>query len=145
MLKPYKYRICIYLAILSVLPALLAACSSTPRNMPFSSQMPPAVNMDGLMVGNGNWMALYTYTEDTPTQSNCIDECAKEWIPLYATKQDKPRGDFSVIQRPNKKKQWALVGKPLYYWTHDTEVGQADGGEVSPQWKPFLVPDSNNQ
>lgn len=125
--------------LFSLLSLLLMACSSQLLNAPLSSKMPPAVNLNGLMVGNGNWMALYTYAADTPKKSNCVGACAKEWIPLYANVQDTQRGDFSVIQRPDGKKQWALVGKPLYYWAHDKKKGIAAGGEANPQWNPFWV------
>lgn len=96
--------------------------------------------MNGLMVGNGNWMALYTYAADTSSQSHCIDACAKQWPPLYANKEDTARGDFTIIQRPDGKKQWALTGKPLYYWANDIETGKAEGGKIDERWKPFLVP-----
>lgn len=117
----------------------LVACASSSRETPFSSQMPPAVNMDGLMVGNGNWLALYTHAADTATQSRCTAACIQEWQPLYAQKTDTPRGDFGIIQRPDGTKQWTLMGKPLYYWVHDTETGKAQGGENNPNWSPFLV------
>jgi predicted lipoprotein with Yx(FWY)xxD motif len=32
---------------------------------------------------------------------------------------DKASGDYSVITRDDGKKQWALKGKPLYFWAKD--------------------------
>ncbi|MFZ1363581.1 MAG: hypothetical protein WAS90_01570, partial [Brachymonas denitrificans] len=95
----------------------LAGCASTSSNAPSASDMPPAVNAGGIMVGTANRMTLYTFDKDGVNQSNCNDQCAVNWPPLLAGSSDVGRGDFSVLTRADGRKQWALVGKPLYFWS----------------------------
>jgi len=115
--------------IATVTAALLAACAST---MPDAG---PARMADGMLVGP-NGMTLYTFDRD-PTgagKSVCNGPCANNWPPLMAMDSDKPSGDYTVIQRDDGKKQWALKGKPLYYWVKDGKAGDKTGDGVQGVW-----------
>jgi predicted lipoprotein with Yx(FWY)xxD motif len=43
-------------------------------------------------------------------------------------------GDFSVVTRDDGKKQWAVKGKPLYYWAKDSKPGDKTGDGVLGVW-----------
>lgn len=101
--------------------------------------MPPAINVNGVMVGSANRQPLYTYDGDGPLQSNCLDTCTKQWLPFYASAHDVNRGDFSVFTRQDGRKQWALVGKPLYFWAEELHPEQQAGARTDPHWKVFNV------
>lgn len=118
---------------------LLAGCASTSNNSPSASDMPPAVNANGIMVGTANRMTLYTFDKDGVNQSNCNDQCAANWPPLLAGANEVGRGDFSVFQRADGRKQWALVGKPLYYWAKDARPGDVSGDNVNGVWHVFRI------
>lgn len=107
----------------------LAGCAS------MSSGAPAQVS-NGMLVG-ANGMTLYTFDRDTAGsgKSVCNGPCATNWPPLMATDTDKPMGDYSVITRDDGKKQWALRGKPLYYWVRDTKPGDATGDNVQNVWR----------
>ena len=133
-----------YLLLLSgcMLTALLTGCASTMTDtLPSSSDMPPAINANGIMVGTASRLTLYTYDADASNHSNCLDQCLSEWLPLYASDYDESRGDFSVFMRPDGRRQWALVGKPLYFWAGEVRPGEGAGEKADPRWKVFRVAD----
>ena len=63
-----------------------------------------------------------------------------ELAALLADAKAVNRGDFSVFQRDDGRKQWALVGKPLYYWSKDARPGDMSGDMMNNgQWHVFRV------
>jgi predicted lipoprotein with Yx(FWY)xxD motif len=99
-----------------------------------SAYASPAMVADGMLTGS-NGMTLYTFDKDADGKSMCNGPCATNWPPLYATDSDKASGDYSVITRDDGKKQWALKGKPLYYWSKDQKPGDKTGdGFLNNAW-----------
>lgn len=133
LLKPHKLLVATSCAL------VLTACTTPATNVPSVSDMPPAINASGVMVGTASRMTLYTYESDAPNQSNCLDECAVRWPPLFANNSDASRGDFTVFTRPDGRKQWALMGKPLYFWSSEARPGDVAGEAFSPQWRAYRV------
>ena len=80
-----------------------------------------------------------TFDKDGVNQSNCNDQCAVNWPPLLAGSSDVGRGDFSVLTRADGRKQWALVGKPLYFWSKDVRPGDTTGDNVNGTWHVFRI------
>ena len=117
------------LAVIATLTAaLLGGCASM-------SASSPAKVMDGMLVGP-NGMTLYTFDRDVAGsgKSVCNGPCATNWPPLMAADSDKAMGDYMVITRDDGKKQWAMKGKPLYYWIKDTKAGDKTGDGVQSVW-----------
>ena len=114
------------LAILSA--ALLGACAST-------GTMAPATTANGVLTGP-NGMTLYTFDPDPQGagKSVCNGPCATNWPPLMAADSDSARGDYTVLTRDDGKKQWAVKGKPLYYWAKDSKPGDRTGDGVLGKW-----------
>jgi predicted lipoprotein with Yx(FWY)xxD motif len=115
-------------SLLALSAAVLSGCAST-------SPPAPASVADGALVGP-NGMTLYTFDKDMAGsgKSVCNGPCATNWPPLMATDSDKASGDYSVVTRDDGKKQWALKGKPLYYWVKDTKPGDKTGDGVLTVW-----------
>ena len=101
--------------------ALLGGCAFMPSSN-------PAMMSGGMLVGS-NGMTLYTFDRDVAGsgKSVCNGPCAANWPPLMAMDSDKPMGDYMLITRDDGKKQWAMKGKPLYYWSKDTKAGDKTG------------------
>jgi predicted lipoprotein with Yx(FWY)xxD motif len=116
-----------YLTIAVLTAALLGGCASL--------SSPPAKVADGVLVGP-NGMTLYTFDRDVTGsgKSVCNGPCATNWPPLMAAETDKASGDYTVITRDDGKKQWAMKGKPLYYWIKDTKAGDRTGDGVQNVW-----------
>jgi predicted lipoprotein with Yx(FWY)xxD motif len=58
------------------------------------------------------------------SRKSCIDL----WLPAYASADDKPVGKWTVVDRPDGKKQWAYDGFALYKSVLDKEPGDVLGG-----------------
>ena len=79
---------------------------------------------------------LYVFTNDknTANGSSCNNGCAVEWPPLLAKNNDKGNGDFSIINRDDKRKQWAYHGMPLYRFIDDSMPGDTLGENDEKNW-----------
>lgn len=118
------------LALALLLSATLAACAAY-ETRPAA----PAMASNDMLSGS-NGMTLYTFDKDVADsgKSACNGPCATNWPPLYATDGDKASGDYSIITRDDGKKQWALKGKPLYYWAKDKKPGDRTGDGFNNVW-----------
>lgn len=96
----------------------------------------PAAVANGVLTGP-NGMTLYTFDKDAAGsgKSTCNGPCATNWPQLLAADSDKASGDYSIVVRDDGKKQWALKGKPLYYWVKDTKPGDMTGDGFNKVWK----------
>lgn len=123
------------LSIAALSVALLGGCAGMSDMMSGMSSSSPAKVADGVLVGP-NGMTLYTFDKDTTGsgKSVCNGPCATNWPPLMASDTDKPSGDYSIVTRDDSKKQWAMKGKPLYYWIKDVKAGDKTGDGVQSVW-----------
>ncbi|MDB5812384.1 MAG: hypothetical protein JWN94_4506 [Betaproteobacteria bacterium] len=109
--------------------ALVIAAGCAP--LPYA----PIKLSSGLMTGN-NGMTLYTFDKDARAtgRSECSGQCATNWPPLIAGDSDNSGGDWSVITRDDGRRQWAWLGKPLYYWSKDQKPGDTTGDNFNQTW-----------
>lgn len=96
---------------------------------------PPMV-ANGIYVGANN-MTLYTFDRDVAGsgKSMCSGPCNTNWPPFMATDADSAAGDFTIITRDDGSKQWAIKGKPVYYWAKDNKPGDTMGDGVNKIWQ----------
>lgn len=81
-----------------------------------------------------NKMTLYTFDKDAKGVSNCYDDCAVKWPPLYGEAgMDLPAG-YSLVERKDGQHQVAYKGKPLYLWFKDKKPGDMTGDGVKGVW-----------
>lgn len=83
---------------------------------------------------DANGMTLYTYDKDTAGVSNCYDQCAVNWPPLFVADGATADGDFTIVERTDGTKMWAYKGMPLYLWVKDTKPGDTTGDGVGEVW-----------
>lgn len=81
-----------------------------------------------------NGMTLYTFRKDAKNKSNCYGGCAASWPPMFASKNAKADGGFTLIKRKDGKMQWAKNGQPLYFWIKDRKSGDTTGHGVGNVW-----------
>ena len=134
----------------------LAACSSaaTPApptaapatQPPAASSAPPAAggavvktatvgDKGTLLVASSNGMTVYTFTKDMKDsgKSACNGDCAGTWPPLTVPAGTTPTGDtgvtgkFATITRDDGSVQVTYNGLPLYFFSGDKKVGDANG------------------
>ncbi len=80
-----------------------------------------------------NDMTLYVFDKDTEGVSNCYDTCATNWPP-YMVDDKMMVENLTVVMRKDGTKQYAMAGKPLYYFAKDLKVGDAMGDGVNGVW-----------
>lgn len=115
---------------------LLAAAIVAITGTTLSAQTIETVKSD---IGNvaasaKNGMTLYTFRNDAANTSNCYGDCAAAWPPFTAAASAQPDGALSVIKRKDGSRQWAMNGKPLYFWAGDSARGDATGNGVGGVW-----------
>ena len=113
-----------HLALLLTLAAGQAA--ATPTQTAQAEGGPILTDMAG--------MALYTFDNDAPGVSNCMDACLANWPALAATADDVAEGDYEVIERADGTRQWTYKGQPLYTFAKDEAPGDVTGDGVNEVW-----------
>jgi len=89
-------------------------------------------------------MTLYTFTNDEPGVSNCVDDCATNWPPLTVESADalvpglNLWGEWGTIERADGTLQVTYNGWPLYYFHEDAAPGDALGEGRGERW--YTVP-----
>jgi predicted lipoprotein with Yx(FWY)xxD motif len=85
---------------------------------------------------------LYLFMKDSENQSVCYGGCANSWPPLLVGSGVEPSpdgigGTLGVAVRNDGNRQVTYGGKPLYYYTPDTNPGDTKGQGVGSVW--FVV------
>lgn len=94
-----------------------------------------SVDIGGQMVLTGaNDMTLYIFDKDSAGVSNCYDDCAAKWPPLFAEDGATPEGEFTLVERTDGTNMWAYKGMPLYFWVDDQAPGDITGDGVGGVW-----------
>lgn len=91
----------------------------------------------GEFLTDAEGMTLYTFTKDEPGVSNCYDECATNWPPVYvegATLPDGVEGELTEIERTDGTMQLAFNGWPLYTFVGDQAPGDTTGQGLNEVW-----------
>ena len=85
--------------------------------------------------------SLYTFENDRndtdadgADDSDCNAGCAVTWPPLFADAGATPRGPFTIVDRDDDTRQWALNGLPLYFFAPDPAPGDTDGEGLGNVW-----------
>ncbi len=110
------------------------ANSSASSEPPPSKQDTPAVPVQVTVVNNRpmlvdlKGMTLYYFErDDSGKKSNCDGKCTERWIPVAASANAQPSGDFTVITRSDGSKMWAFRYRPLYSSHTDKAPGDTNG------------------
>jgi predicted lipoprotein with Yx(FWY)xxD motif len=73
-------------------------------------------------------MTLYYFEQDnTGKTSTCDGKCTERWIPVAASANAQPSGDFTTITRSDGSKMWAFRHRPLYSSNTDKARGDTNG------------------
>ncbi len=103
---------------------------------------------------DSNGMTLYTYDRDKdldrksacegpsePTKDErSAASCSQSWPPLIASTEAKAVGAWTVIERADGKRQWAVGGRPLYRFAKDAYPGATAGDGVQLVWHIAFAP-----
>ena len=103
--------------------------------MAFTANVAIAQSVDetnGILAAAGR--TLYTFDKDAANKSNCNGGCAAAWPPFLVKDSDRTTGEFRAITRDDGTRQWAMNGKPLYFYAADVQAGDAKGDGQGGVW-----------
>lgn len=88
---------------------------------------------------DGTGRALYIWAKDTiPGVSSCTGSCIATWPAFWVDNLVVPSvldpANFSTIIRGDGSKQWAYMGRPLYYYSADKDAGDLYGDGIGNVW-----------
>jgi transforming growth factor-beta-induced protein len=80
---------------------------------------------------------LYAFDSDLGSAgSTCNDSCATSWPPVLVTDGEVANiSGLSLVTRDDGSSQAAYKGRPLYFYSGDTEASDTSGQSVSGWWK----------
>ena len=94
----------------------------------------------GPILTDASGMTLYLFTNDSPGESACADDCAANWPPLTVSAEadavagDGVTGELGTITREDGTLQVTIEGMPLYLYAADGEPGDLSGHQVGGVW-----------
>lgn len=91
----------------------------------------------GTILVDEEGMTLYLFTQDSPGQSVCEDDCLEVWPPLEGEPFAGEGVDDSLlgsIERSDGSVQATYGDWPLYYFAEDTAAGDLNGQGVNDVW-----------
>lgn len=74
-------------------------------------------------------LTLYTWNKDPAGKSTCVGICAESFRPFLAASNSQVLGDWSLLDRSDGTKQWALKGRALYTYVKDVDPGSVRGAD----------------
>jgi len=86
------------------------------------------------ILADASGRTLYTFDKDADNKSNCNGACATNWPPYLVREGERTPATFSVITRDDGARQYALNGKPLYFFAADAQAGDAKGDGKGGAW-----------
>ena len=90
------------------------------------------IEANGMLTASGR--TLYTFDKDAANKSNCNGGCAAAWPPFMVKDGDRMSGEFHEFTRDDGARQWAMNGKPLYFFAADAQPGEAKGDGQGGVW-----------
>jgi predicted lipoprotein with Yx(FWY)xxD motif len=92
----------------------------------------------GAFLTDPSGKTLYTFNQDTTGTSTCTGACIAKWPPFSPSTIVAPSvlraSDFTSVTRADGAKQWAFMGKPLYYYSGDSGPGMTLGQGFGNKW-----------
>jgi predicted lipoprotein with Yx(FWY)xxD motif len=118
------------LALLGALAALLGAssASASPKTKTVAKTATVAA-LDKTVLTTNRGRTLYSLSAETKGRFICTGACLASWKPLVVPKGVKPVGPAALgtRTRPDGRIQVTFKGLPLYSFSGDTKMGEANG------------------
>lgn len=99
------------------------------------------VDMDALLLADGQGRALYRYNGDVKDIADvcATPACKGRFVPVPAPELARPIGTFAPLTRGDGVIQWTYGGKPLFTFDGDLDPGAVRGRGLSARWEPVVV------
>jgi len=142
------------LAMASVLPVHAEAVAAKPDEGMAQAELPADISIVRRAGGDERQFVTadgkplyYLETFDAGKPAPDCEECMADFRPALASGNAQPRGDWSLIDRPDGVRQWAYKGKPLSTYAGDSKAGDplgdgfvVDRGLALNRWRVVTAP-----
>ncbi|MEM9402260.1 MAG: hypothetical protein AAGA44_07125 [Pseudomonadota bacterium] len=71
---------------------------------------------------------------DGAGDSDCNGGCAQTWPPLFVDAGATEFGRYTIIERDDGARQWAINGEPMYFFASDFAAGDVNGDQAGNVW-----------
>ena len=102
------------------------------------------VEVNGMLADTAG-RTLYTFDNDEAYKSNCNGGCATAWPPYLVQEGARNPANVGVVRRDDNTLQWALNGKPLYYFAADSQRGDVKGDGHGGVWHAIHAEDKRTE
>jgi predicted lipoprotein with Yx(FWY)xxD motif len=86
----------------------------------------------------GESKSVYVYDGDQSGAPTCIDACLRRWLPVIASKGSQPVGEWTLVARADRSRQWRYRNRPIYTYAED-KPGEIAGDGVDGVWHVVAV------
>lgn len=116
------------LAVAALALALLAPATAAASSKRVAKQAESA-SLGRTVLANLQGRTLYTLSAEKNGNFICTGACLSAWRPLLVAAGTKPTGPvpLGTVKRPDGRTQVTFKGRPLYSFSGDSKVGEANG------------------
>lgn len=90
--------------------------------------------LSGPVLANTAGLSLYTFDNDTTSESTCYNGCAVRWPAALVTADVEVAAPFGTTTRTDGSIQLTLDGDPLYTYFGDAAPGDTTGDGLGGVW-----------
>lgn len=90
------------------------------------------------IVVDKNDMTVYTFDNDTSSESTCYEDCASAWPPVLVSADQELGEAVGTTTRRDGSLQLTLNGKPVYFFAGDSKPGDINGDGLGGVWHIIL-------
>ncbi len=132
-------RLVVFVALMLLALPVLAQDATEEAELTALVNIGSSDMLESFLVGPEGF-TLYTFANDAPNTSNCVDQCAANWPPFTVESADALTaaegipGTLGSIERADGTLQVTYNGMPLYYWVNDAAPGDMTGDGVRGVW-----------
>ena len=111
--------------------------------LPSAIGIQEATQAPGVILVTAQGRTLYAYSGESGKDAlacTAKGTCIERFVPMTAPQAAQaPKGEFSLVNRPDGVRQWAFRSVPLYLYEGDREPGDVNGKGIDPRFQPAML------
>ena len=118
-------------AVISILVGSAFAADIPVEKTPYPGDLAMSEERPGVWIYKSfpTFQPIYIFEGEPEGKSSCDEVCAAVWPIIRANNNAQPMGYWTIIDRPDGRKQWAFKGKPVYMYFEDKPAEPRGAGK----------------